>query len=51
MCFALFFFFFPSRQIQRLRDPEGAECQEYDHHGAGKRAMLGTGLHVVRLCI
>lgn len=38
-----------SRQVQCLRDPEGAECQEYDHHGAGRPAVLGAGLHVVRL--
>lgn len=35
------------RQVQRLRDIEGAECEEHDHRCAGRPALLGAGLHVV----
>lgn len=37
------------REIQHLRDPEGAECQEHNHRCAGKPAQLGAGFHVVSL--
>lgn len=37
------------REIQHLRDPEGAECQEHDHRRARQPAQLGAGLHVVSL--
>lgn len=36
-----------SRQVQRLCDFKGAECEEYDHHSPRRPAMLGTRLHVV----
>ena len=36
-----------SRQVQRLCDFKGAECEEYDHHSPWGPAMLGTRLHVV----
>lgn len=35
------------RQIQRLRDSEGAKCEEHHRHRAWKPAVLGAGLHVV----
>lgn len=39
------------RQIQRLRDFEGAKCEEYHRHRAWKPAMLGAGLHVVSVSL
>lgn len=35
------------RQVQHLRDTEGAECQEHDYHSPGGPALLGTGFYVV----
>lgn len=35
------------REVQHLRDAEGAECQKHHHRGAGQPACLGAGLHVV----
>lgn len=37
------------REIQHIRDSEGAECQEHDHRRAGEPAQLGAGFHVVSL--
>jgi hypothetical protein len=36
-----------NRKVQHIRDAEGSECQEHDHHGARGPARLGAGLHVV----
>lgn len=36
-----------SRQIQRLRDFKGAECEKHNYHSPRGPAMLGTRLHVV----
>lgn len=41
------FLFFSLRQVQHLRDVEGAKCQKHHHHRTRRPALLGTGLHVV----
>lgn len=38
---------FTGRQVQRLRDLEGAKCEEHNHQRPWGPAMLGTRLHVV----